>query len=209
MRELQRVRTSLVARLAAIREEVEDLRSQHGELSREADDTRDRLGRELEDLQGQLEQLSSDKQNTEEKLARSKSQVVSLTKDLEQYQDNEKQLEKKLKQEMKMKEEAMAKLSKREDKLKKKGRQLEEEITAREKLEKEVSVQYCPPGVLIRTESDLGSWSERILGPRNCPNITWSDSLDFTTLYWCGSRCLTYSSLVLKIFYNLGFETSP
>ena len=164
VRELQRVRTSLVARLAAIREEVEDLRSQHGELTREADHTRDRLGRELEDLQAQLEQLSADKQNMVEKVAKFKSQVVSLTKDLELYQENQDQLEKKLKLEMKMKEEVAAKLAKREEKLKKKERQLDEEITAREKLEKEVSIalqDYKPgqnhiSGPGVRSSSAIG-----------------------------------------------------
>ena len=140
------------------------MRSQHGELTREADHTRDRLGRELEDLQAQLEQLSADKQNMMEKVAKFKSQVVSLTKDLELYQENQDQLEKKLKLEMKMKEEVAAKLSKREEKLKKKERQLDEEITAREKLEKEVSIalqvfspgQYHISGRGVRTSSAIG-----------------------------------------------------
>ena len=178
VRELERMRTRLVARLAANREEVEDMRSQHGELSREADSTRDRLGRELEDLQAQLEQLSQEKQNLMEKVAKFKSQVVSLTKDMEQYQENQDQLEKKLKLEMKMKEEVTAKLAKRDDKLKKKERQLEEEMTAREKLEKEVSIAG---DLLSRTESYLGPRSEIIPGPRNCPHMIWSDSLDCST----------------------------
>ena len=174
VRELERMRTRLVARLAANREEVEDMRSQHGELSREADSTRDRLGRELEELQAQLEQLSMDKQNMVEKVTKFKNQVVSLTKDLELYQENQDQLEKKLKQEMKMKEEVTAKLSKREDKLKKKERQLDEEMSAREKLEKEVSIGPS----YLRTASYLGYWSETILCPRNCPYMRRSDSLD-------------------------------
>ena len=152
VRELQRMRTRLVARLAATREEVEDMRSQHGELTREADSTRDRLGRELEDLQAQLEQLATDKQNTMEKVVKFKNQVVSLTKDLEQYQENQDQLERKLKMEMKMKEEVNAKLAKRENKLKQKERQLEEEITAREKLEKEVSIALLVSSSVSRTE---------------------------------------------------------
>ena len=155
---LERTRTRLVARLAATREEVEDLRSQHGELSREADSTRDRLGRELEDLQAQLEQLAADKQNMVEKVVKFKGQVVSLTKDLELYQENQDQLEKKLKQEMKMKEEVAAKLAKREDKLRKKERQLEEEMNARERLEKEVSIAVIQ---LNSGQTHISGWGVR------------------------------------------------
>ena len=73
-----------------------------------------------------------------EKVVKYKGQVVSLSQDLEQYRDNQDKLEKRLKQEIKVKEEVTVTLGKREDKLKKKERQLEEEMTAREKLAKEV-----------------------------------------------------------------------
>ena len=140
LRRLERVVAKVMARLGATKEELEDMRSQHGELSREADITRDRLGKELDDLQNQVEQLTEEKQNITEKVIKYKTQVVNLTKDLEQYQENQDQLEKKLKQELKLKEEVTVKLAKKEDKLKKKERQLEEEMTARERAEKEVSV---------------------------------------------------------------------
>lgn len=140
LRRLERVVAKVMARLGATKEELEDMRSQHGELSREADITRDRLGKELDDLQNQVEQLNQEKQNITEKVMKYKNQVVNLTKDLEQYQENQDQLEKKLKQELKIKEEVTVKLAKKEDKLKKKERQLEEEMTARERAEKEVSV---------------------------------------------------------------------
>ena len=139
LRSVEKLVARLVARLGATKEELEDMRSQHGELSREADITRDKLARELDDLQGQVDDLTVEKQNVSEKVVKYKSQVVSLTKDLEQYQENQDQLEKKLKQELKMKEEVSVKLSKKEDKLRKKERLLEEEMTNRERAEKEVS----------------------------------------------------------------------
>ena len=42
LRRLERTVAGLVARLTGSREELRDLRSQHGDLSREADITRDR-----------------------------------------------------------------------------------------------------------------------------------------------------------------------
>ena len=44
LRRLERTVAGLVARLTGSREELRDLRSQHGDLSREADITRDRCG---------------------------------------------------------------------------------------------------------------------------------------------------------------------
>ena len=44
LRRLERTVAGLVARLTGSREELRDLRSQHGDLSREADITRDRSG---------------------------------------------------------------------------------------------------------------------------------------------------------------------
>ena len=58
---------------------------------------------------------------------------------MKQYKDNQEQLELKLKQEMRGKEEVTVALSKREDRLKKKEKQLDEEMSARERAEKEVS----------------------------------------------------------------------
>ena len=182
------MRTRLVARLTSIREEVEDMRSQHGELSREADNTRDRLGRELEDLQGQLEQLSVEKQNMAEKGAKLKSQVVSLTKDLELYQENQDQLEKKLKQEMKTKEEVTAKLSKREDKLRKKERQLEEEMTARERLEKEVSIAVLH---VNSGQPHISGWGVRPSPALGTVPISYGQILWTGPRHWYCSRCLT------------------
>ena len=60
---------------------------------------------------------------------------------MKQYKDNQEQLELKLKQEMRGKEEVTVALSKREDRLKKKEKQLDEEMSARERAEKEVSNQ--------------------------------------------------------------------
>ena len=85
-----------------------------------------------------METLSGEREVLTEKVVKYKGQVVSLSQDLEQYRDNQDKLEKRLKQEIKVKEEVTVTLGKREEKLKKKERQLEEEMTAREKLAKEV-----------------------------------------------------------------------
>ena len=85
-----------------------------------------------------METLTGEREVLTEKVVKYKGQVVSLSQDLEQYRDNQDKLEKRLKQEIKVKEEVTVTLGKREDKLKKKERQLEEEMTAREKLAKEV-----------------------------------------------------------------------
>jgi len=138
VRRLERTVSGLVSRLTGSREEVKDMRSQHGDLSREADITRDKLSRELEDAKGQVDSLSGDKEALTEKVVKYKGQVVSLSQDLEQYRDNQEQLEKRLKQEIKGREEVTVTLGKREDKLKKKDRQLEDEQGNRERLEKEV-----------------------------------------------------------------------
>ena len=138
VRRLERTVSGLVSRLTGSREEVKDMRSQHGDLSREADITRDKLSRELEDARGQVDSLSGDKEALTEKVVKYKGQVVSLSQDLEQYRDNQEQLEKRLKQEIKGREEVTVTLGKREDKLKKKDRQLEDEQGNRERLEKEV-----------------------------------------------------------------------
>ena len=139
VRRLERTVSGLVSRLTATREEVRDMRSQHGDLSREADITRDRLSRELEETRAQVESVTGEKEALTEKVIKYKGQVVSLSQDLEQYRDNQEQLEKRLKQEIKVREEVTVTLGKREEKLKKKDRQLEGELEARERLEKEVS----------------------------------------------------------------------
>ena len=142
VRRLERTVASLVTRLTGSREEVRDMRSQHGDLSREADITRDKLSRELEEAKSQLECLTGEKESLTEKVVKYKGQVVNLSQDLEQYRDNQEQLEKRLKQEIKMREEVTVTLGKREDKLKKKDRLLEDEIGTRERLEKEVRLLY-------------------------------------------------------------------
>ena len=86
-----------------------------------------------------MESLSGERDVLTEKVVKYKGQVVSLSQDLEQYRDNQEQLEKRLKQEIKVREEVTVTLGKREEKLKKKDRQLEGELEARERLEKEVS----------------------------------------------------------------------
>ena len=96
------------------------------------------MSRELEETRGQVETLTGEREVLTEKVVKYKGQVVSLSQDLEQYRDNQDKLEKRLKQEIKVKEEVTVTLGKREEKLKKKERQLEEEMTAREKLAKEV-----------------------------------------------------------------------
>ena len=139
VRKLERIVSGLVSRLSNSKEELRDIRAQHGDLSREADQTRDRLARELEETRGHVESLSSERDNLAEKVVKFKGKVVELTQDLEQYRENQDQLEKRLKQEIKVKEEVTMTLSKREEKLKKKDRLLEEEMSTREKVEKEVS----------------------------------------------------------------------
>ena len=138
VRRLERTVAGLVSRLTGSREEVKDMRSQHGDLSREADITRDKLSRELEEARSQVDSLTGEKEALTEKVVKYKGQVVSLSQDLEQYRDNQEQLEKRLKQEIKLREEVTVTLGKREEKLKKKDRLLEEEMGTRERLEKEV-----------------------------------------------------------------------
>jgi len=137
VRTMERLITDLVIRLGAAKEELGDIRAQHGDLSREADSTRDKLGKELAEAKEQLEELQGEKVVLTEKYGKYKEQVVSLTGDLKQYKENQEQLEVKLKQEMKGREELAVSLTKREDRLKKKEKQLDEEMTAREKAEKE------------------------------------------------------------------------
>jgi len=134
---LERLVTNLVIRLGASKEELVDIRAQHGDLSREADSTRDKLGRELVEAKEKLDELQGEKVVLTEKYGKYKEQVVRLTEDLKQYKENQEQLELKLKQEMKGREEVTVTLSKREERLKKKEKQLDEEMTSREKAEKE------------------------------------------------------------------------
>jgi len=134
---LDRIVTNLVIRLGATKEELGDIRAQHGDLSREADSTRDKLGRELVEAKEKLDELQGEKVVLTEKYGKYKEQVVRLTEDLKQYKENQEQLELKLKQEMKGREEVTVTLSKREERLKKKEKQLDEEMTSREKAEKE------------------------------------------------------------------------
>jgi len=137
IQKMEKLITNLVVRLGASREELGDIRSQHGDLSREADSTRDKLGKELGEARAQLEELQGEKVILVEKYGKYKDQVVRLTEDLKQYKDNQEQLELKLKQEMRSREELTVTLNKREDRLKKKEKQLDEEMTARERGDKE------------------------------------------------------------------------
>merc|ERR1712098_604514 len=137
IRKLERIVSGLVSKHSATTEESRDIRTQHTDLSREADMTRDRLARELEDTRGHVEALTGEREALSEKVVKYKNQVVGLSEDLQQYRDNQEQLEKRLKQEIKLKEEVSVSLGKREEKLKKKEKQLDEEMSARERLEKE------------------------------------------------------------------------
>merc|ERR1719483_284361 len=137
IKNMEKIIIDLVVRIGASKEELGDIRSQHGDLSREADSTRDKLGKELGDARSQLEELQGEKVMLVEKYGRYKDQVVRLTEDLKQYKDNQEQLELKLKQEMRGREELAVTLNKREDRLKKKEKQLDEEMTGRERADKE------------------------------------------------------------------------
>jgi len=134
MGEMERMIADLSCSLMTAREELQDIRAQHGDLSREADCTRDKLGRELADTKEMLKEVGQKKAEVEDKYCRQKDQNVQLSQDLKQYKENEEQLQGKLKMEMKAKEEVSATLSK---KLKKKEQLLEEEMTQREKAERE------------------------------------------------------------------------
>merc|ERR1719447_1613275 len=89
---LERQVAGLLGRLAAAREEVSDLRGQHGELTAEADNTRDKLSRQLQEKQEEIQQVKGEKEN------------------LETYKENEEVLKASLKSEMKAKEEKEMKL---------------------------------------------------------------------------------------------------
>jgi len=131
---LEQLVADLARSLVVTKEELNDIRAQHGDLSKEADITRDRLGKELAEVREQLDGVGKHKNELEEKYNRQKEQNVQLSQDLEQYRVNEEQLQGKLKIEMKAKEEVSATLGK---KLKKKEQLLEEEMTQREKAERE------------------------------------------------------------------------
>merc|ERR1711910_11401 len=73
---LERLVTNLVIRLGASKEELGDIRAQHGDLSREADSTRDKLGRELVEAKEKLDELQGEKVVLTEKYGKYKEQVV-------------------------------------------------------------------------------------------------------------------------------------
>merc|ERR1712013_853866 len=122
-------------RLAAAREEVADLRGQHGKLTAEADNTREKLSRQLQEKQEEIQQVKGEKENLEVAMGKYREKYELQKESLKTYKENEEVLKASLKSEMKAKEEM--KLKKGEEKLKKKERQLEEEQAAREKAEKE------------------------------------------------------------------------
>merc|ERR1712013_620068 len=119
----------LLGRLAAAREEVADLRGQHGKLSAEADSTREKLSRQLQEKQEEIQQVKGEKENLEVAMGKYREKYELQKESLKTYKENE--------EVMKAKEEKEMKLKKGEEKLKKKERQLEEEQAAREKAEKE------------------------------------------------------------------------
>jgi len=127
----------LLGRLAAAREEVADLRGQHGELTAEADNTREKLSRQLQEKQEEIQQVKGEKENLEVAMGKYREKYELQKESLKTYKENEEVLKASLKSEMKAKEEKEMKLKKGEEKLKKKERQLEEEQAAREKAEKE------------------------------------------------------------------------
>jgi len=133
----ERQTACLLGKLAGAREEVADLRGQHGELSAEADSTREKLSRQLQEKQEEIQQVKVEKEKLENAVGKYREKSEEQKKSLKQYEDNEKLLTAELKKEMKLKEEKEMKVKKGEEKLKKKERQLEEEQAAREKAEKE------------------------------------------------------------------------
>jgi len=134
IRNMDQVVRDLSSSLATAREELSDIRLQHGDLSKEADTTRDRLGRELEVVREQLVKEAERREQGEQRAAKTREVNQQLKEDLELYKTNQDKLQEKLKQEMKGREEVSATLGK---KLKKKEQQLEEEMGLRERAEKE------------------------------------------------------------------------
>jgi len=127
----------LVARLGAAKEELGDIRGQHGHLAKEADHTRDKLGKELADKMAEIEQMEEEKKELVAQLAKYKDVITEQNLSLKQLEENEKVLTGQLKKEMKLKEEKEMNLRKREEKLKKTEKKLDEELSAREKVERE------------------------------------------------------------------------
>ena len=197
VRRLERLVSGLVTQLSASREELRDIRAQHGDLSREADQTRDRLARELEETRAHVQSLTDQRDSLSEKVVKYKGQVVSLTQDLEQYKENQEQLEKRLRQEMKVKEEVTVTLVKREEKLKKKERLLEEEMVAREKVEKEVRIIDNIFESNDRTMLTRRCKFETSYSSRCCPYIRTKILWTCPQHHWTRSRCLR------NIFTNL------
>ena len=203
VRRLERLVSGLVTQLSASREELRDIRAQHGDLSREADQTRDRLARELEETRAHVQSLTDQRDSLSEKVVKYKGQVVSLTQDLEQYKENQEQLEKRLRQEMKVKEEVTVTLVKREEKLKKKERLLEEEMVAREKVEKEVRIidntfeESKDRTIFTRRCKFETSYSSRC-----CPYIRSEILWTCPQHHWTCSRCLRniFTILYHRIF---------
>merc|ERR1712200_124251 len=114
----------LLGRLAAAREEVADLRGQHGELTAEADNTREKLSRQLQEKQEEIQQVKGEKENLEVAMGKYREKYELQKESLKTDKENEEVLKASLKSEMKAKEEKEMKLKKGEEKLKKKERQL-------------------------------------------------------------------------------------
>merc|ERR1712184_195146 len=94
--------------------QVADLRSQHGELSAEADSTREKLSRQLQEKQEELQQMKVEKEKFEGMVTKYREKYEEQKKSLKQFQDNEQLLTAELKKEMKLKEEKEMKLKKGE-----------------------------------------------------------------------------------------------
>lgn len=163
IRNLEQLVRDLSASLLLAREELSDIRAQHGEVSKEADTTRDRLGKELETVREELAKEREMREQGDQKYNKQKEALAQLKEDLALYKQNEQQLEQGLKREMKAKEEISATLGK---KLKKKEQQLEEEITQREKSEKdgeELKKQVSTMDQLNKRQDHLLSKKEKEL----------------------------------------------
>merc|ERR1719447_1994749 len=96
---------SLLGKLAAAREEVADLRGQHGELSAEADSTREKLSRQLQEKQEEIQQVKGEKENLEVAMGKYREKYELQKESLKTYKENEEVLKASLKSEMKAKEE--------------------------------------------------------------------------------------------------------
>ena len=78
VRSLERMVMGLVVKLVSFEEEIGDIRSQHGDLSREADCTRDKLGKELGESRQKVDELPAENTMLVEKYGRYKDKWIGL-----------------------------------------------------------------------------------------------------------------------------------